>query len=175
MLTIGGIPDLKDPSINASSVYTSAPLQYYCNASKSDYSFYAITVDSFNIGSSLISPNTSVIIDSGYNGLEIPEALFEETNKKWQPQGNLSGTTLFLDCNARLSEPFGITVGGTTYYVDSVDLNGRMENGSCYSLFYPGPPPNGYSIGDPFLRNTLAVFDWGEKMMSFYPRQYYKS
>jgi hypothetical protein len=93
----------------------------------------------------------------------------------WSPPGVVSGSTILLDCSAVLPEAFGIRIGGATYYIDSADLVDQMTNGSCYSLIIAGFPPNGYSVPDPLLRNTMAVFDWGELVMSFYPRVYYQS
>lgn len=175
VLTIGGIPSLTNPAINASSAFTSTPIEIYANTSTTQFSWYNITLDGFEFGGSILAPNTSTIIDSGYNGLEIPSGVATLLNNNWSPPGVVSGSTIFLDCGAVLSEMFGIKIGGATYYIDSADLVGQMTNGSCYSLIIAGFPPNGYSVGDPLLRNTLAVFDWGEMVMSFYPRVYYHS
>lgn len=175
-MTIGGIASLADPSINVtSSSFTSAPIQLFENTSSTAYSWYSIIIDGFNFGGNLTSPNTSTIIDSGYNGLEIPQATATLLNTNWSPPGNISGSTLFLDCGAKLNQPFGVRIGGALYIIQSADLVGRMPNGSCYSLIIAGLPPNGYSIGDPILKNTLAVFDWGKMVMSFYSRVYYAS
>ncbi|KAK4937405.1 hypothetical protein LTR10_021942 [Elasticomyces elasticus] len=175
VLTIGGIPSLTHPTINASSTFTSTPIEIYANTSTTQYSWYNITLEGFDFGERLVAPNTTTIIDSGYNGLEIPSEVATMLNNNWSPPGNVSGSTIFLDCNAVLSSAFGVRIGGATYYIDSADLVGQMTNGSCYSLVIAGFPPNGYSVGDPFLRNALAVFDWGEMVISFYPRVYYQS
>lgn len=175
-LTLGGIPSLSDPSVNVSSTnFTSAPIQIYSNTSETDYSWYSIVLDGFDFGGNLTLPDTPTIIDSGYNGLEIPKAIATELNEHWSPKGNVSGTAVFLDCDAVLDRPFGIKIGGRTYFIESSDLVGQMTNGTCYSLVISGLPPNGYSIGDPLLKNTLAVFDWGEMVMSWYPRMQYAS
>ncbi|KAJ9606570.1 hypothetical protein H2200_008578 [Cladophialophora chaetospira] len=175
-MTIGGVASLTEPSVNATSAsFTSAPLQIFPNTSTAEYSWYSIYLDGFEFGGQMLSLNTSTIIDSGYNGLEIPREIATALNDHWSPPGNVSGTTVFLDCAAKLDQPFGMTIGGATYYIQFADLVGQMANGTCYSLVIAGLPPNGYSIGDPLLKNTLAVFDWGEMVMSFYPRMYYAS
>ena len=167
VFTIGGIPDMQDPSINVTSKQPAVtPVQYYPNVSKTEYSVYSINIDNFVLGSETLAPETPVIIDSGYNGLEIPKAVSTALNSAWRPPGVDMGTNLFLDCDATLPD-FGVRIGGTTFDIKAEDLIGQMSNGTCYSLVIAGLPPNGYSLGDPLFRNTLVVFDWGaEEVMS---------
>jgi hypothetical protein len=176
LLTIGSLPSLTDPAVNVSSTkLSSAAIQHFYNVSTTQYSFYSILIDGFEFGGQFHSPNTSTIVDSGYNGLEIPAETATLLNQKWSPPGNMSGSTLYLDCGATLSQPFGIRIGGQTYYIQSADLVGQMMNGTCYSLIIPGLSPNGYSLGDPLLKNTLTVFNWGNMTLDFYPRMHYAS
>lgn len=176
IFTIGGIPPLDSPSVNVSSTdYALAPFQYSCNTSCTRYSFYWIGVDSFVLGTEQIGPNISAIVDSGYNGLEIPAAAATAINAAWTPTGRAIGSNVFLDCEAALSTPLSIGIGGKTFPIQSKDLIGQMNNGSCYSLVMAGFPPNGYSLGDPLLKNTLAVFDWERSSMAFYERTQYQS
>ncbi len=107
-----------------------------------------------------------MIIDSGYNGLEIPKAVTTALHSAWSPPGVDMGTNFFLDCDATLPD-FGMRIGGTTFGIKAEDLIGQMPNGTCYSVVIAGLAPNGYSLGDPLLWNTLVVFDWGaEEVMS---------
>jgi hypothetical protein len=164
-LTIGGIPSLTDPSVNASSQsYTSAPFQFVASFSTSQYSFYSINVDGFVLGQSSTDAGTQVIIDSGANTIEVPSATAAAINSYWSPAGSDSNGVVILDCNAVLTEPFGIGIGGATYYINSVDIIGQSSDGTCYSLVSAGSGE--YLVGDPLLKNVVAVYDWQDSVMS---------
>ena len=74
ILTLGGIPDLTDPAVNASDSYTYAPWQFDNSRSTSDYSFYSIKVDGIVIGSSTVDVGFQILIDSGANQFQVTEA-----------------------------------------------------------------------------------------------------
>lgn len=161
--TIGGVPDLTDPSINVSSTsYTSAAFQFVASQSTTKYSFYSFLVDSFVLGTSSDGAGTQVILDSGADVIQVPNTIAQAVNSVWSPPMDSGGT---LACDARLTEPFGITIGGATYYVDSADLLFSNGDGTCSSLLAAGEEGE-YLVGDPFLRNVLAVYDWGGEVMS---------
>jgi len=162
VFTIGGIPDLTDPAINASSTYTSAPFQVFPSISSNVYSFYSILVDGIVIGSNTYDQGVQVIIDSGANALDLPQDAADFINSNWSPPPDSNGA---LPCDAVLTVPVGITIGGATYYIDSQDLIGQFEGGVCASLVEAGSD-NEYILGDPLLRNTLAVYDWDNQVMS---------
>jgi aspergillopepsin I len=170
--TIGGIPSLTDPAVNVSSqTSTSAAFQYITGISTTNYSFYSILIDSFVLGASTLDAGLQVIVDSGANAIEASTATANAINSAWSPAIDSNGN---LDCNAILTEPFGVAIGGTTYYIESADLIAQNPDGTCQSLVAAGSDGN-YLIGDPLLRNVLAVYDWQDSVMSFYPRMYYAS
>ncbi|KAI1623238.1 hypothetical protein EDD37DRAFT_682777 [Exophiala viscosa] len=138
VLTIGGIPSLTDPAINVSSTFTSAPIELWSKTSTTQNSWYNITPDRFELGGSVVAPTTPSMIDSGYNGPEIPHEVDTLLNNNWSPPGTASGSTIFLNCKAVLSEPFGVMIGGATYYIDTADLVRRRTYGSCYTLIIAG-------------------------------------
>lgn len=175
-LTVGGVPKLHAPTVNVSSTkFTSAPFQFYTNISDTAYSFYSIKVDGFKVGKTTSGAHQQIIIDSGAPTIDLPEAIANSVNSHWSPKGKLDEYGDFnIKCNAKLTQPFGVTVGGTTYYINPVDLIGHYGDGTCYSNVNAGSDGE-FLIGDPFLKNVVAVYDWGHKRMSFYPRMYYKS
>jgi hypothetical protein len=164
VFTIGGIPDLTNPEVNASDVYTSAPWQFVPTRSNTTFTFYSIIIDNFMIGSTPEVPNFQVIMDSGVDHVEMPEDLANAVNQLWDPPLANDGS---LNCTAVLTEPFGVTIGGTTYYIDHRDLIGQAdpETGICLSLIGPGGGGE-FVVGDPLLKNTLAVFDWEGQQLS---------
>jgi hypothetical protein len=151
--------------VNASSQsYTSAPFQLVTSFSTSEYTFYSINVDGFVLGQSSTDAGTQVIIDSGASTIDVPSATAAAVNSHWSPAAVFSNGLFFLDCNAVLTEPFGIGIGGATYYISSADMIGQSSDGTCYSLVSKGSDK--FLVGDPFLKNVVAVYDWGNKVMS---------
>lgn len=173
LFTIGGIPQLNNPNVNVSSTtYSSAPLQ---RDGSGALSFYSIFVDGFGIGGASVSnttgnlstkattydAKTEVFIDSGAPGLYLPQDVAAAVNNLWSPPPASDGT---LDCNAVLKQNFGVTIGGTTYYMKSEDLMNPWGDGTCYSTVFG--VDGGFMLGDPFLRNVLAIYDWANLQMS---------
>ena len=200
VFTIGGVPSsfLTDPTINVTSLsaYTFTPFsEYPSNFQGNVLSYYAISVDGFSISSSastsstgvtLLDPSTVVIIDSGANALILPKTAANEFNAAWTPPGHYSGFDYIVPCTATLNSTLGISVGGRVYPIgEPSDLMGRTTNqdGSivCYSLVENGDAESGeegrgmYIVGDPWPRNVLAVFDWGNSRFSVYGRTTYQS
>lgn len=163
IFTIGGIPALDDPAVNVSSTsYTSAPLQIDADGSATELSFYSIFVDGFAVGDTTDDAGAQVIIDSGAPSLDVPQDVASALNSLWSPSIGSDGRT--LDCNAVLTASFGIAIGGATYYLDSADLISSNGDGTCSTAV--NGADSGYILGDPFLKNVLAVYDWGNSQMS---------
>ena len=176
-LTIGGVPSLNYPDVNVSSTEpSSAALIPFPGISTTSLSFYSFLIDGYAISSNTTAGgSTQVIVDSGAPTFEMPAALAKQVNNLWVPKGKLDDSgDLVLNCSATLSEPVGVTIGGTTYYLQSQDLM-LKGGGECSSAVSAGDQKEGILLGDPFLKNVLAVFDWEDSQMSFYPRMYYKS
>lgn len=162
ILTIGGLPD-NTSSVNiASSTPTSASLQIF-NPSRIPYrTYYAINVDNFVVGSATANPGFQILVDSGADIFQVPSATADAMNALWSPTFDAQG---YLPCEAELTEDIGITIGGRTYYINSEDLKGELTGGKCVSLIYESTAADGFLVGDPFLKNVLAVFDWANGMM----------
>ena len=199
VLTIGGVPNTltTDPTINVTSVsaYTYTPLTNSAVQSRSELSYYAITVDGFTVGSSgsisptvgnLLNPSAQVVIDSGAPALVLPRTTANNINAAWSPPGFYSGVDYVVPCTATLNATLGVSIGGTVYPIgESSDLLGRVTNQAgltaCISLVTNGDFESGvegyglYLLGDPWLRNVLAVFDWENSRFSVYGRTTYQS
>src|SRR5271154_2801899 len=162
-LTIGGVPNLWDPTVNASGTYSSAAFQLVAAVSTSAYSFYSIDVDAFAAGGATYDANTQVIVDSGANILALPETTANAFNSLWSSGGSYDSNHLFvIDCTATPGD-LGISIGGTYFYINPVDLMAQYDATQCYSLVQPSDSSTGgfYVLGDPFLRNVVAVYNWG--------------
>ena len=88
----------------------------------------------------------------------------------------------YVDCNATAPSSVGITITGTTFYLNPEDLISRDASeesddvpSQCVSAFQDGGLasetfPGSYVLGDPFMTNVLVVFDWGKEEISFASR-----
>jgi Eukaryotic aspartyl protease len=164
---IGGVPDPNDPHINSSdSTAASTPLVAY--NSGSDYSYYAIDVDSIWAAGTQVDYGTTVVIDSGAPYLYLPQDAADAFNAAWSPAGQAnSGGVVIIDC-AATTPGLAIGVGGQWLPINSLDL--VMNGGSyCYSAVQVVSDSTSdiYILGDPFLKNVVAVYDWGNSAMEY--------
>ena len=162
-LTFGGLPDLADPTINASASFTTAPLQYVSSISSTAFSFYSIYIDNIVVGSSTVEAGAQIIVDSGANVFEASNDTVNLINSYWSPPIADDGS---IECDAVLTQPVGVTVGGVTYYIESVDLIGYgLAGDSCYPLVST-TTEDFYSISDPLLRNTVVLYDLEDSVLA---------
>ena len=160
---IGGVPaNLKDPAINTSSPYgTSAPWQHVKTRSTSEFTFYSILVDGIKIGSTIDNPGLQIILDSGANMFQVPAGNATDINKLWT-KFNADGS---ISCHVTLAKPVGVVIGGVMFWIEPSDLLLPNADGkSCQSLV--SSCDKECVMGDPFLKNVLAMFDWDNKEMS---------
>jgi hypothetical protein len=84
-----------------------------------------------------------------------------------------SGQGVYMvECNA-VPPTFGVTVGGQTFYHNGQDLILPYGNNVCLSTIGAVVPTAGISLaflGDAFLKNVVAVFDFGKNEMRFAAR-----
>lgn len=162
-MTIGGLPDLTDPAINVSSgSSTSAPIEYVASRSLDQFTFYAISIDAFMVGSQRLNPGLQVVIDSGAPSFQVPIDTAVSMNSYWSPPMDDNGN---VACDAVLTKPIGIAIGGATYNIPSEDLIGQYDDGTCFSWILPSSG-DVLLIGDAFLKSVLVVFDWDNLVLS---------
>lgn len=174
---VGGIPSLNYPDVNVSSTMpVSTPIVPNPAVNNETLSSYSIAIDGFNIGGQDLGAGTVITIDSGAYAFQLPGNLSQEIDKLWSPPGMVQQGNLIVNCTAKLSSPLGITINGTTFYVQEQDILQPLgQNDACTPIYSAGSEETVLLVGDPFLFNVLAVFDWQDLQMSFYPRMYYKS
>lgn len=189
-LTIGGIPDITAPAVNASSTFSKAPLDYISAlipnktiaAQHEYYLFYLITIDGLVYGPYPPGSGLSAIpfiVDSGTTLNYFPTEDADEFNSLFYPPAEYSMDfgAYIVPCDA-IPPELGITIGGETFYHNPADLifDAGVGNNICFSSVNDGGQlgqGNIYILGDPFLKNVLAVFDIGNSEMSFSSRSYY--
>jgi Eukaryotic aspartyl protease len=100
-----------------------------------------------------------VLIDSGNSNLELPSDFATAYNDLWGVNSNG-----LVDCSA-VPAGLWIGVGGGFLYINLVDLIVSNGDGTYSSAVLPVPAGGPYWLGDPFLKNVVALFDWGNQAM----------
>ncbi|KAJ6086077.1 hypothetical protein N7486_010358 [Penicillium sp. IBT 16267x] len=159
-MTLGGLPP-----VNHSSHFSTVPVEITDNiplwytSGKSVRSYWSTTVNNITYGSSLNNLTTNstsfqAFIDSGFISLT--------SLTRWSIRTMLS-----------FHPPeFGLSLGDQTFYHDGSDLIYQTSEGGCVSSLASSSE---VSLGDitlniigvPFLKNVVAVFDFGENEMRF--------
>lgn len=184
-LTIGGTPDTSAPAVNATGDFAAVPIEPLSAVfpqAPDEFAFYIITIDGLVYGSFAPGSGESsvpFIVDSGTTLNYFPTADADQFNALFDPPAVYSADfgAYIVPCDATPPE-LGITIGGETFYHNPSDLVFNIGlNDTCFSSVNDGgPAPNGtFILGDPFLKNVLAVFDVGDAQMAFSSRVYYAS
>lgn len=153
---IGGIPDLSKPAINARNSFITVPF--------SPDSYY-ITIDGIAY-SSPTTPSVSdtthrdYLVDSGTAFIIAPSADAAAIAQLFNPPASPYFGLYRVDCAATAPQVQFI-IGGASFIINPKDMIFYNErDGSCVSAIAPGD--SNYVLGAPFLRNVVAVFDWGK-------------
>jgi aspergillopepsin I len=175
-LTIGDVPDISDPYVNASSQYATVP--FLSDPETDTISGYSIQYDglSWSGGSSSLMERT--IVDSGTIFIYVPSSAAEAVNSLFDPPATLTDEGLYqVDCKATAPEGFAVIIGGMSFPINVQDMGWYSTyNGFCYSAVQDSKLVGEANIlGDPFLRSVLAVYDWGNEQMHIASRTYYES
>ncbi|KEY74838.1 hypothetical protein S7711_06522 [Stachybotrys chartarum IBT 7711] len=144
-----------------------------------EISLMTLTIDSISWGSPL-SPTTNTtsfqgVVDSGNPMNLIPIEIAESFNSQFEPPAEFDRDSglYIVDCNAEVPS-LGVTIDGHIFWHNSQDLIAQDHtSGICYSTI--STPAEGFGIqlhflGDAFLKNVVAVFDFGSKEMRFAAR-----
>lgn len=119
------------------------------------------------------------VVDTGNWFNFLSGEVVDEINNLFDPPAVLNSTafpqTYSVDCSAK-SPVFGIQIGGHMFYHNGNDLILPTGDGSCvsalisyYNVSFPGGI-TGSILGDTFLKNVVAVFDFDKDEMRFAAR-----
>ena len=182
VLALGGVIDRKAPTVNASSDFASVPIELDPTL-ESLYGLQAYGHYCFNIsgitysnGTAAGSNQTSIrlVADSGAPTCSLPRAIADRINAMWDPPAALIDGAYIVECNAT-APLVTVTIGSGEFPIYPPDLivaylsnetaqaNSSYEIASCLSGIQRASAGSGdqYILGEPFLKNVLGVFDWG--------------
>ncbi|KAJ5901043.1 hypothetical protein N7504_007036 [Penicillium tannophilum] len=178
-MTLGGLPP-----VNHSSHFSTVPVEITDNiplwytSGKSVRSYWSATVKNITYGSSLNNLTTNstsfqAFVDSGNYISYLPDAIVDPINALFSPPAtyDYDSGLYIVDCSAKAPE-FGLSLGDQTFYHDGSDLIYQTSEGICVSSLASSSE---VSLGDitlniigvPFLKNVVAVFDFGKNEMRF--------
>jgi len=182
LLTIGGIPLLKSPKVNATDDFASAAFETYDSAEFNESTHglplladYTISVDGLYYGTvgnmSVNSKPAQYYLDCGDPNLHIPMKDLEQWLAMFDPP--LQSANAEFNCSSTMPD-FKFRIGGKLFPINPDDLAYRTADGRCKQRLqaFDGPP---YILGDLFHRNVVAVYDWEKLEMRFASRPYYRN
>ncbi|KAH6629762.1 aspartic peptidase domain-containing protein [Boeremia exigua] len=112
------------------------------------------------------------VVDTGNPMNLLPMDVAESINTAFNPVGvfNQESNRYIVDCNATTPD-VGIILDGRTFWLKSPDdLIYYDTSGTCHSSIAPTAEGLGIALnflGDAFLSNVVAVFDFGKQEMRF--------
>lgn len=183
-LTIGGIPPVKhSPNFSSVPVEILDSIPRNITSGLHARSYWLSTVSSVTYGPSsggkLKTNSTSFkfFLDSGNYIQYLPSAIAKPINDLFDPPAKyVEGYEGFVvDCSAKAPK-FGLTLGNQTLFHNGRDLIYQTADGTCISNIAPSDSVpllktlNLNILGVPFLKNVVAVFDFGENEMRFAKR-----
>lgn len=148
-----------------------------------DYDFYTIQVESIELETKSLA-GAKFIVDSGTSLNYFPNAISKEINAAFSPPATWDDYTgtYKVDCKAK-APSLGVNIGGTMFYINTLDMiiqDDVDDNGN--PLCVTGVTDGGddvnadlFILGDIFLKNVIAVFDFGVNEMLFISREFYSS
>ena len=178
------------PPVAYNSTFAKAPVEVtntvpasFTNGTK-EITEWTLKVDSITYGGnqSVFTNSTpfQALVDVG-NPLNIlPPEMADAVNKAFSPPAMAdtsaqlgSGQGLYVvECDA-VPPTFGVSIGGQTFYHNGHDLILPYGNNTCISTIGAVVPTESISLaflGDAFLKNVVAVFDFGKNEMRFAAR-----
>ena len=180
VLTIGGIPKLDAPHVNAThGVQATVPIEPLNVNGNKNLTWYLAGVESFVYPHSAKGAGAGqYIIDTGTTTLSVPAAEAEAINAAFDPPATYNKTLGYVvRCDAKVP-PVGVQMGGKVFYLHPEDLRldpGPGFDGYCLSAVQPlvsNVLPR--ILGDAWLKSVLAIFDVGESEMTFVSRMEYQ-
>ena len=178
IMTIGGIPHLHTPTVNAThGAITTVPILPYPNTTI--FTQYYTNVDGFKYSnSSSHAGQGQYLLDTGTSINVLPKAEAAAINALFHPPATLN-TTLgqyTVPCNATAPE-LGVRIGGQVFPHNQRDLIIPAGDGGniCFTAIQTSLAVTSLPIlGAQFLRNVLVAFDVGRTEMTLWSRVYYE-
>jgi hypothetical protein len=178
-LALGGLPPVDhSPDFAVVPVEITEAVPLNVTSLKRQLSFWTLTVQgavwSDDPGNRYFRSPFQAVVDSGNPASFFPRDLAESVNAAFSPPATPipeSPSVYAVDCNAK-PPTFGLTIGNQTFYHAPEDLIINHGDGTCTSglgnadaAAYEGVVL--YFLGDVFLKNVVAVFDFGKDEMRF--------
>lgn len=165
--SIGGLPNLLEPRVNATNDFASTALVATTDFLTTQIAWYAITVESLYYGTfgnmSINSTAGNYIVDTGSPAIVLPANDTEHWLSMFDPPMPFNNETFEVNCNATIPL-LQFRIGGMIFPMNPVDLVIHNSDGKCFSTVQPSSSPP-YILGDRFHRNVLAVYDWENEQM----------
>ena len=141
--------------------------------------YWTVTVDSVSFADSVDDTPWQAVVDSGNHFFVVPESLAESINAAFdppavlEPEGEL-GPVYTVACDATPPANVSIELGGRRFNISGVDMIYQDFDGNCFSTLSPSAAEEGgielLFLGAYFLKNVVAVFDYGNLEMRFADR-----
>jgi hypothetical protein len=185
-LTLGGIPPVPHDSNFSRTPVEITPVPVNYTGNKPQRSWWTINIEGVTYGSSADSQdmttnstNFLAVVDTGNWFNFHPPELVEKVNRLFDPPGEWKTDpngipTYIVDCNAT-APAFGYKIGGQTFFHNGKDLITNVGGGVCVSSLVSNEDATiggvtAVILGDAFLKNVVAVFDFGKNEMRFAAR-----
>jgi hypothetical protein len=181
-LTLGGLPPVNHSpefAVVPAEITETLPLNY--TSGKRVRSYWTTTIREVTFGASLNNLTTNstsfqAFVDSGNDLTYLPSAVVDPINALFDPSATYSpeSEAYIVDRAAKAPE-FGLKIGNQTFFHNGSDLIFQTSAGVCMSSLVSS---ESVSIGDvtlnilgvSFLKNVVAVFDFGRNEMKFAKR-----
>ena len=173
--TLGGIPNLQNAKVNASTTSQVTIPNRLINGTEVRL-WYMADVDSVIYpGGSSTAAKGQYIVDTGSSAMILPAAEAKAINALFSPPAVKMSGGYLVYCNATAPN-IQIQLGGKGFGVNPSDMKLDLgdNSGICISAVQE---VTGTALplilGNPWLKNVLAVFDVGKSEMNFASRMYY--
>jgi len=180
------------PPVSHSPTFATVPVEITAGipdnftSNKHQISYWTLTIDTFHFGpastsaspSNMTTVNTSAqaFVDSGNYYSFLPSSIVRRTNALFSPpavEASDNQGYYTVACNAT-PPAFAVGIGGQLFYHNGTDLILSDTQGGCMSALASSEGDfDGITInilGDSFLMNVVAVFDFGKDEMRFAAR-----
>ena len=169
-LTLGGVPEQFAGADFVTTPILPSLIPFKGEETLINY-LYSIEVAGMSVDGVSNMTAFTTIIDSGAKGILVDNSTVIATVRAFDPPGYWSDKDggYVVNCTA-VGPQFDLVIQNTTFSIDPTDLIEPEEvgEGICTSVIQPSNSLGGASIiGNPFLKNVVAVFDVGHNQMHF--------